>query len=53
MKYCVCTDALYMGKADLPDATAEVKALGIEAYEFWFWWDHDLDVLKKNRMHWD
>lgn len=49
MKYCVCTDALYMEKQSLLDALDEVKSLGFEAYEFWFWWDQDLEALKKKQ----
>lgn len=46
MKYCVCTDAVYMKQADTMSAIAELHALGINAYEFWFWWEQDLERLK-------
>lgn len=49
MKYCVCTDALYMGKGSICNAITELNSLGLHAYEFWFWWEQDLDVLKQTQ----
>ena len=49
MKYCVCTDALYMGKGSIYNAVTELNSLGLHAYEFWFWWEKDLDVLKQTQ----
>ena len=49
MKYCVCTDALYMKQADTISAITELHSLGIDAYEFWFWWQQDLARLKEQQ----
>ncbi len=44
MKYSVCVDALYMGKS-FPEGMRETKEAGIDAFEFWSWWDKDLDQI--------
>ena len=40
----VCVDAVMEGQS-ISEATAQVKACGIDAFEFWGWWDKDLDEL--------
>lgn len=40
----VCIDAV-LGDSSITDATRIVKAAGIAAFEFWGWWDKDLDEL--------
>lgn len=40
----VCVDAVFEGKS-IDAATASVKACGIDAFEFWGWWDKDLDAV--------
>lgn len=49
----VCIDAVYEGVAK-SDAIARVKACGIDAFEFWGWWDKDLaeieDAAAKHSM---
>lgn len=40
----VCIDAV-LGDLDPADAIARVAAAGIDAFEFWGWWDKDLDVI--------
>ncbi len=44
MKYSVCVDAVYMNK-DIYSALEEIKSIGYTAFEFWTWWDKDLDAL--------
>jgi hydroxypyruvate isomerase len=46
MRYSVCIDSVFRGFDSLP-ALEQVKACGFEAYEFWSWWDRDLDALKE------
>lgn len=40
----VCIDAVFEGKA-LDEALGGVREAGFEAFEFWGWWDRDLDAL--------
>ncbi len=42
MKYSVCASAVYAG-TPLEEAIPRIKAAGFDAYEFWSWWDQDLD----------
>lgn len=46
MKYSVCASALY-SKLLLPEAVERIAALGYSAFEFWGWWDHDIDATAK------
>ena len=48
MKYDVCTDAVFE-KENILDALESIHELGFKAYEFWIWWEQDLDVLKKKQ----
>ncbi len=41
----VCIDAVFEGMP-IPEACAQVAASGIEAIEFWSWWDKDLAELE-------
>ncbi|MCO8120820.1 TIM barrel protein [Stieleria sp. TO1_6] len=41
----VCIDAVFEG-LDKRDAIARVKQCGIDAFEFWGWWDKDLDAIE-------
>lgn len=41
----VCIDAVFEGVAKR-DAIARVKACGIDAFEFWGWWDKDLAEIE-------
>ena len=47
MKYCVCTEALFMDKDSIYTALERVHACGFDAYEFWFWWQYDVKRLKE------
>lgn len=53
MNYSVCASAVY-GKLPLAQAVEHISDLGYSAYEFWGWWDHDLDAVaeaqKKSNM---
>ena len=42
----VCIDAVFEG-VPKPDAIARVKDCGIDAIEFWGWWDKDLDAIER------
>jgi len=44
LKPSVCVDAVLDGRS-FDDALAIVKSAGISAFEFWAWWDKDLDAL--------
>lgn len=44
LKLSVCVDAVLEG-TPLVEATSLVKACGIDAFEFWCWWEKDLDEL--------
>lgn len=44
MKYSVCTNAVFGGIA-LPDAIRRVAAAGFGSFEFWSWWDQDMEAV--------
>lgn len=44
LKPSVCVDAVFE-KHSLREAVSQVKSCGIDAFEFWGWWDKDLDEL--------
>ena len=44
LKPSVCIDAVFSGQ-DIEPAIAAVAEAGIRAFEFWGWWDKDLDTL--------
>lgn len=46
MKLSVCIDAVFRGQ-NSHDALRATKAAGYDAYEFWGWWDKDLDMLSE------
>lgn len=46
MKLSVCIDAVYEGES-ITKALHEIKEVGYSYFEFWSWWDKDLDVLQK------
>ncbi|MDR1567021.1 MAG: TIM barrel protein [Treponema sp.] len=46
MKYSICIDSVFSGLDSLK-ALEQVKACGFTTYEFWSWWNRDLDALKK------
>jgi len=48
LKLSVCIDAVFEG-LDKKQAIAAVAAAGIGAFEFWGWWDKDLDAIKRAR----
>jgi len=41
----VCIDAVMPG--DPAQKIHELKSIGVSAFEFWSWWDKDLDTIKK------
>ncbi len=48
MKYSVCIDSVFEGK-DFCDSLAAIRKLGFGAFEFWSWWDKDLDAVRKTK----
>lgn len=48
LKPSVCIDAI-LGEYSFNDALQLVKSCGISAFEFWGWWDKDLDSLMTAR----
>lgn len=44
MKFSACIDALYSPDRFF-DGMKEVKEAGLSAYEFWGWWDKDVDRI--------
>ncbi|MFD0711708.1 hydroxypyruvate isomerase family protein [Paenibacillus sp. GCM10027626] len=44
MKISVCIDAVLRGY-DLDKSLQTVKSLGIDSFEFWAWWNKDIDRL--------
>jgi hydroxypyruvate isomerase len=46
MQFSVCIDAVFKG-LDQEAALEKVKAAGFRAYEFWAWWDRDIEGLRK------
>jgi hydroxypyruvate isomerase len=49
MKFDVCIDMVY-GSKDFLDSMENVNKLGISDYEFWQWWDKDIDSIKQKQM---
>jgi hydroxypyruvate isomerase len=52
MKISVCVEAVY-NKKDFIASMREVKSLGIDAVEFWSWWDKDIDKINAARKELD
>jgi hydroxypyruvate isomerase len=48
LKLSVCIDAV-LGSCSFDDALQIVKSSGITAFEFWGWWDKDLNALLQAR----
>jgi hydroxypyruvate isomerase len=44
MKLSVCIDAIFRGLPPV-EAMRRVRGAGYDAYEFWGWWDKDLDAM--------
>ena len=47
-KPSVCIDAVFAGRS-VSDALKQVKLAGIDAFEFWSWWDKDLVSLNEEK----
>jgi len=45
MKVSVCIDALFRGK-DSVESVLGLRKRGVPAFEFWSWWDKDLQAIK-------
>ena len=46
MKISVCVDAVYKNK-DLFESLKKIKNSGHDNFEFWSWWDKDIEKIKK------
>lgn len=46
MKISVCVDAVFNGK-DFIESMGHVKDAGLDAIEFWSWWDKDINAIRK------
>lgn len=44
MKISVCIDAVFSGK-DFVKSIEELSSIGVKAFEFWRWWDKDIDRI--------
>lgn len=51
MKYSVCVGALFGGMS-FPEGMRRVKEAGIDTFEFWSWWDQDIEGIaaEKERL---
>lgn len=48
MKISVCIDAVYRDQ-NFAEAMEEVESAGVSAFEFWSWWDKDLEAIRKTQ----
>ena len=48
MKLSVCIDAVFEG-VPVADALVATKRAGIDMFEFWCWWEKDLDEIRRER----
>lgn len=46
MKLSVCIDALYRGES-VSESLKKIKGIGYSNFEFWSWWDKDLEALQE------
>jgi len=46
MRYSVCLNAVFPN-VPLEEAVARTRAAGFDTFEFWSWWDRDLDALAR------
>ncbi|MFK7801607.1 MAG: hydroxypyruvate isomerase family protein [Anaerolineae bacterium] len=44
MKLSVCIDAVYRG-CDFVESMHKLSTIGLQAFEFWSWWDKDLEKI--------
>jgi hydroxypyruvate isomerase len=49
MNLSVCTDAVFNG-LPVEESFSMLKEAGFEAYEFWSWWDKDLNLFSELQM---
>lgn len=48
MKISVCVDAIYKGR-DFFESLESIKSMGYNSFEFWSWWDKDIEKLKETK----
>lgn len=48
MKVSVCVDAVFEGR-DFFESLETLSALGIRNFEFWRWWDKDIDRIRQEK----
>ncbi len=49
MNLSVCTDAIFNGMS-AQESFGNLNEAGFDAYEFWSWWDKDINLLSKLQM---
>jgi hydroxypyruvate isomerase len=52
MKLSVCIDAVFY-RRDFMESMKDVKEVGINAFEFWSWWDKDLEKIQQTKNELD
>lgn len=52
MNFSVCVDAVYHGY-DFVESMQELNSAGFRAFEFWSWWDKDLDQIHQAKKELD
>ncbi len=50
MQFSVCIDAVFGRNTDPASAIRKVREIGFDAYEFWSWWDKDIENMKKAQL---
>lgn len=54
MKYSVCLEAVFMGKeTSFTENMRLIRECGYHAYEFWAWWNKDLDAVAETQKELD
>lgn len=48
MKYSICVDAVFKGE-DFSESLEIVKRLGFQGFEFWSWWDKDVQAIAEKK----
>ncbi len=51
MKMSVCTDAVYSHIRTV-DSISRLRGLGVRDFEFWAWWNKDIDAINAARTEW-
>lgn len=52
MKISICIDAVFRNK-DFAESLENINSIGVKYYEFWSWWDKDLNAIKNANKEFD